>query len=214
MSSRIKRYDPHQIYVRKVRKLQSKGLIGDVDLRKKPSPAIHKQLEKYRDVLTGKATAVKVPDRARARELRSDLNARGRGNVVVVPKESKTERITYSRREGKIIGKRPGYRDGETIKRTYGERLKARPVNAKAYYILPERRRGLGKLKRKVFASFDELLYYLNSYDINFEDVEDIIEIEEVERNSVADEKIKARISRERAAAIKKKDRQSRYKRR
>lgn len=208
MASKSRHYSPHKIYVRKIRKLQSKGLLGAVDTRKRGDPKVIRAFEKYADVLAGRAAVVRAPTAAKGRELRRKLGAKGTGAAIIMPKESKSEKFRYSVKADKITSTRPGYNAGETIKKTYGEQFKARPKNAKAYYTLRERTRGIGKLKRRTFSSFDEMLKYLQSYDINFEDVEDYIEVEEVEKGGAQDDLFAEKISRDRAAYWRRKKRQ------
>src|SRR5882762_1168351 len=98
MSSKSRRYSPHEIYKRKARKLQSKGLLGDVDFRKRADPKVIRAFEKYSDVLAGKATVVEAPTARKGRELRRKLGVGGKGKAVVVPKESKSEKISYSKK--------------------------------------------------------------------------------------------------------------------
>lgn len=210
MPSKSRRYSPHAIYVRKARKLQSKGLLGDVDLSKRNDPKVLRAFDKYKDVLSGKSAAVKAPTKSKGAELRKKLGAGGRGQTVIIPKESKSEKITYSKKEGAIVSKRPGYNEGETIKKTLGEKYKARPKNAKAYYTLRERTRGVGKLKRRTFSSFDEMLFYLSKYEINFEDIEDFIEVEEVSKGGRKDKQLSKKIADDRAAYYRRKKRKRR----
>lgn len=183
------------IFKKNVEKLQRAGLIGDVDFRKKSSPATVRKLEKYKSVLVGKATAVKAPDIETARRLRKTLGLKGTGKTIVVPKE-KGERYTLKKSTGEIVSTRAGYNKGETIKKTLSPRFPA-PLPShsgkRLYYSIPKGTRGAGSLKRKTFASFDEMLFYLSKYEVDFEDLEDRIEIEEISTGSNKD---KARLKK------------------
>jgi hypothetical protein len=192
------------IFRANVEKLQRAGLIGPVDFRKKASPSTIRKLEKYRSVLVGKSATVQAPDLATARRLRKTLGLKGTGKTIVIPKE-KGERYAYQKTTGEIVSKRKGYNKGETIKKTLSKGFPAQPEPGKhkrLYYTVPERTRGAGKLKRKTFGSFNELLYYISKYDVRFEDLEDHIEIEEINIGGQADKRRQKKIHDERATAI------------
>lgn len=195
------------IYKKNVEKLQRAGLLGEVDFRKKATPAIIRRIEKYKSVISGKAAVVKAPDLETARKLRKTLGLKGSGKTLVVPRE-KGERYTIKKTTGEIVSTRKGYNKGEIIHKTLGSRFKPRNPDDRAYYTIPERIRGAGRIKRKTFASFDEMLYYLSKYEIDFEDIEDRIEIEYIGKGSRRDKARQKVIHDERAAAAK------RYKRR
>lgn len=207
MSSKSIKQAQRSQYKKNVQKLQRAGLIGDVDFRKKPSPATIKKIQRHRDILSGKATVVQVPDVKTAQRLRKTLGLKGSGKTLIVPKE-KGERYSFQKSTGEIVSRRKGYNPGETIKKTLGDKFKVRPKDGKLYYTIPERTRGAGRLKRQTFASFDEMLYYLSKYEINFSDIEDRIEVEEIEKNSAKDKRLSKQIGGERAKAV------ARYKRR
>lgn len=192
-----------------IKKLQAAGLLGPVDLRKKLPDAVKNRISKYRDVLTGKAAVVKAPDLATARKLRKTLGLQGSGKTIVIPRE-KGETYRLKKSTNEIVSTRKGYNDGEVIHKTLGSRFPAKPApgsNQRLYYTIPERQRGLGKLKRHTFASFDEMLFYLMKYEINFEDIEDRIEVEEITVGSRRDKVEQKKIHTEREAAV------ARYKR-
>ncbi|MDE2020199.1 MAG: hypothetical protein KGJ13_07690 [Patescibacteria group bacterium] len=189
MSKRVRRKTQHDIFVSNVKKLQRAGLIGKVDLRKKASPAIIRKIEKYRPLLRGKATVVVAPDTRTAARLRKTLGLKGSGKTIVIPKE-KGERYRYQKTTGEIVSTRKGYAKGETIKKTLSKGFPAPPEKGsgkRLYYTIPERTRGAGRLKRKTFGSFDEMLYYLSKYEVDFEDIEDRVEVEEVTKGSRKD---------------------------
>jgi len=195
-----------RIYVAKVKKLKRAGLLQNVDPRKKPTPAILGVLTKYKDVLTGRSAVVKARDKNKASEIRKRLGLRGSGNTIIVPRE-KGEKIRITK-GGEIKSTRKRY--GQTIRKTIGAKIEPPPKNVKRYYTIPTRKRGLSNLKRHTFASFDELLFYISKYEINFEDVEEYIEVEEFAPNSEGQEKIEKKITRERKRASKKRRRKRR----
>jgi len=187
-----------------IKKLQAAGLLGPVDLRKKISPDVIRRMDKYRAVLTGKAAVVKAPDLATARKLRKTLGLTGSGKSIVVPKE-KGETYRLRKSTGEIVSTRKGYNEGEIIHKTLGGKFPTKPAPSsgkRLYYTIPERQRGLGKLKRHTFGSFDEMLYYMSKYEIDFEDIEDRIEIEEVSTGSRKDKQRQKKIHDEREAGI------------
>ena len=194
-----------EIYKSKIVKLQKAGLIGDIDLRKKATPAIKRKLEKYAGFLIGKESVVKAKTAKDARELRRKFGLKGDGKSIVIPRE-KGERLKIDAK-GQITSIRPNPANPkEKIKKTIGEKLGAvKRGEGNVYYTLPTRKRGLGTLKRKTFANFDELLFYLKAYDIDLTDVEDYIEIEEVSPVSERAKTLDATIKR---------DKQTYYKRR
>jgi hypothetical protein len=189
-------------YRKNVEKLQRAGLIGKVDFRKHATPEILRRIDKYRDVTTGKAAAVIVPDLKTARNLRKTLGLKGSGNTVVIPRE-KHERYKFKKSTGEIVSERKGYVQGEKIKKTLTKGFPAKPApgsDKRLYYTIPERTRGAGKLKRRTFGTFDEMLYYLSKYDVDFEDIEDRIEVEEITRGGRADKKRQTKIHEDREA--------------
>jgi hypothetical protein len=188
------------IFKKNVQKLQRAGLIGKVDFRKKADAATIRRLEKYRSVLVGKSAVVKAPDLATAVRLRKTLGLKGSGKTLVIPKE-KGEQYKYQKSTGEITSSRSGYLPGEKIKKTLGRQFPAAPEphsGKRLYYTIPERTRGVGRIKRKTFSSFDEMLFYLSKYEINFEDIENRIEVEEVSSGSRKDKIRQNKIHEER----------------
>lgn len=187
-------------YASKIKKLQSAGLIGKVDTRKHASPATKRALEKYRSYLAGKESAVAASSIKEARALRRKYGLKGTGKTIVIPRE-KGEKFHVTK-SGEITSVRPNPANpAERIKKTINKRGAKRTGNEKAYYTLPERQRGLGRVKRHTFSSFDEMLYYLNAYEINFDDIEEYIEIEEVQPKSRRAKNLDKKIAEERHAA-------------
>jgi hypothetical protein len=210
MSKRNPRAAQRAIYKKNVQKLQRAGLLGDVDLRKKPTPAITRRLDKYHAVLVGKSAVVQAPDLATARRLRKTLGLTGSGKTVVIPRE-KGERYAFKKSTSEIVSTRKGYNQDETIRKTVSKGFPAKPPpgsDKRLYYTIPARTRGAGRLKRKTFSSFDEMLYYISKYDVRFEDIEDRIEIEEITKHGATDKARQTKIHDERAAAA------ARYRRR
>lgn len=159
----------------KIRKLQRAGLIGEsVNPNAKPSKYTLSQLYKYRSVISGREAAIKVSSQSKARDLRNRIGAGGKGKVVIIPRE-KGERFRITE-DDKIKSTRKAY--GQTIEKTIGDKFTPPRPGERIYYTLPTRKRGLGQLKRKTFASFNEMLFYLSAYEIDFDDIEDYIEIE------------------------------------
>lgn len=204
MPSKNPRVTQREIYRSNIKKLQRAGLIGPVDFRKKASPGIVRKLEKYRSVIIGKAATVKATDAKTAARLRKTLGLTGTGKTIIIPKE-KGERYGYKKSTGEIQSKRKGYNQGETITKTLSKGFPATPARGsgkRLYYTIPERTRGAGKLKRKTFGSFNEMLYYLSKYEVSFEDIEDRIEVEEITRGGRTDKTRQKKIHNERASAI------------
>jgi hypothetical protein len=212
MAKRNSRTAQRSIFKKNVEKLQRAGLIGDVDFRKKATPAIIRRIEKYKSVIAGHAAAVQAPDLATARRLRKTLGLQGTGKTVVIPKE-KGERYKYQKSTGEIVSERKGYNPGEKIKKTISKQFPSKPPpgsDKRLYYTIPERTRGAGKLKRRTFGTFDEMLYYMSKYDVRFEDIEDHIEIEEIQKGGRSDKQRQTKIHDERSAAIAKAKRRRR----
>lgn len=199
MPTKSAKNNQHRIYLRKVRKLQRAGLLGKVNQRRRGTPYIYGLFTKYRDVLTGRAAAIKAPSQDDARELENRLGVKRHGRVVLIPREAGEKvRIT---KEGEIKSTRKRY--GQTIRKTIGAPVAPPDDDVKRYYTIPHRKRGTARLKRHTFASFDELLFYLSKYEIEFEDIEDYIEVEEVAKGSDKQRSKDKKIARERKAGVK-----------
>lgn len=196
--------ETQKLYRSRVKKLQTAGLLGKIDLRKAHDPKARRAILKYADYLSGTASAIKVKTEAQARELRKKYKALGTGSTVVIPKE-KTEKVRINAK-GEIISTRknpiPGRGD---IKKVKGSReVRAPKEGEQIYYTIPEHRRGLGKVVRHTFSNFDDMLEYLSKYDINFDDIEDFIETEYVKPASRKKTRLDKKISRERRKAYEK----------
>lgn len=87
-----------------VAKLKAKGLVSKYkDARKqKPTRYMRSQVEKYRDVLEGKATVQHIP-RNKAKQFSDKFRVKGR--AVVIPKE-KGETVSYSKKSNEFYGVR------------------------------------------------------------------------------------------------------------
>lgn len=165
----------------KIIKLQKAGLIsGKIDPNKKPSERTKNILYKYSKVISGKQAAVKVSSAAKAKELRAKIGEGGSGRVVIVPRE-RGEKFTVTK-NNTIKSTRTQY--GQRIEKTVGDKFQPPKPGEKVYYTLPRRKRGLGSLKRRTFSSFDEMLFYLQKYEIEFDDIEDYIEVEKFKEDS------------------------------
>jgi hypothetical protein len=189
MPSRTKPVSSQRAITRgKIKRLQRAGLISaKVDAGRKPSPHTIQQIYKYRSVLSGKTAAVKVSSSKKAKELRGRIGAGGQGRVVIIPRET-GERFRVTRKD-EIKSTRRAY--GQVVEKTIGDKFTPSKPGEKIYYTIPTRRRGLGSLKRRTFASFDEMLFYLEKYEINFEDIEDYIEVERFREGSYRERKHK-----------------------
>ena len=176
----------------KIRKLQRAGLLSaKINANKKPSKYVLSQLYRFRGLTAPRPSvaAVRVSSARKAAEYRNKIGAGGRGRVVVIPRE-KGEKFHVTSKD-EIKSTRQAY--GQTISKTIGDKFLPPKEGERVYYTLPRRKRGLGSLKRRTFASFDEMLFYLTKYEIDFEDIEDYIEVERVREGSptakrVADE--------------------------
>lgn len=174
-SNRFSRKSQRAITRGKIRKLQRAGLLSEkINANKKPSQFVKAKLYKYRRVISGKDAAVRVSSGVKARDYRKRIGAGGEGRTVVVPRE-KGERYRVTKKD-EIKSTRKVR--GETISKTIGTEVR-KPVGAeKLYYTIPKRTRGVGELKRRTFASYDELQFYLEKYEIDFDDIQDYIEVE------------------------------------
>lgn len=188
---------PNKQYVAKVRKLQRAGLLKNIDVRKKPTPGVFAQFTKHKDILSGRVAPLRASSRTKAKEIRSKLGVKGTGTYVYIPRE-KGERVTITK-AGKIKSKRTRY--GQTIEKEIGGKIEPPKPGEKFYYTLPYRKRGLTGLARHTFASFDEMLFYLTRYEINFEDIEDYIEVEKVHDGSAKDQTLHTKYVKERRKA-------------
>jgi hypothetical protein len=177
-----------RITSRKVQKLQRAGLISSkIDPNSKPSKQTLAKLYKYRSVISGKEAAVRLDTAKSAKEFRDRIGQGGAGRVVIIPRE-KGEKFKV--KDGQIVSTRTQY--GQKIEKTIGDKFSAPRPGEKVYYTLPSRKRGLGSLKRRTFASFDEMLFYLTTYEINFEDIEDYIEVERTKPGSTLDKRVRS----------------------
>lgn len=171
----------------KIRKLQRAGLLSSkINANARPSNYVKAAFYKYGKVISGKQAAVKVSDAKRAKALRQRIGEGGHGKIVIVSRE-KGEKFKIDKK-GDITSTRRAY--GQTITKTIGDKFTAPLAGEKIYYTLPRRKRGLGSLKRRTFASFDELLFYLQKYEIDFEDIEDYIEVEKFKAGSATQKRV------------------------
>lgn len=196
-SSKSRRYSQRSITAAKIKKLQRAGLLSSrVDPDAKPSSRTINQIYRYRGVISGKQAAVKLSSSSKAAELRSRIGEGGSGRVVVVPRE-RGEKFRVTKTD-EIKSTRRAY--GQTIHKTIGEKFLPPKPGQKLYYTIPRRKRGLGELKRHTFGSFDEMLFYLEKYEIDFEDIEPYIEVERFAAGSSRERKF----NREYNAAVRK----------
>lgn len=190
---------------RKIRKLQRAGILSPkIDPTKKPSKYVLAKFSKYRGVLSGRQAAISVSSSPKASELRNKIGEGGERKIVIVPRE-KGETFSVIRGD-KIRSHRTQY--GQKIEKTIGDKFSAPKAGERVYYTLPRRKRGMGLLKRRTFASFDEMLFYLTKYEVEFEDIEDYIEVERVKDGSRTQKRVakeynaaRAKLQRARAKA-------------
>lgn len=196
----------------KILKLQRAGLLsGKIDPDKAPSNYTKNAFYKYRGVLSGRQAAVKLKSSDKAAEMRRRIGDGGRGKVVIVPRE-KGEKFRVTKSD-EIVSTRQQY--GQTIEKKIGSKLGRSPgPGERVYYTIPRRRRGGKYLKRQTFSSFDEMLYYLSKYEIDFTDIEDYIEVETVKAGSRRQVALSQEITRERKRYEKRKSRAKRKRRR
>jgi len=155
--------------------LQRAGLLSqNINVNRKPSKYVLSQFYKYKSVISGKQAAIQLPKASDAAELRRRIGEGGRGRIVIVPRE-KGERFRVTK-TGEIKSTRQAY--GQRIEKTIGDKFTPPKPGEKLYYTIPRRKRGLGSLKRHTFSSFDEMLFYLSKYEIEFDDIEKYIEVE------------------------------------
>lgn len=196
-SSKKSSYSQRAITRGKIRKLQRAGLLSSkVNVNRKPSKYILSQLYKYKSVISGKEAALKISSSAKAQEYRNRIGYGGRGKIVVIPKE-RGERFRVTKTD-EIKSTRKAY--GEVINKTIGDKFTPPKPGERLYYTIPRRKRGLGSLKRHTFASFDELLFYISKYDIEFDEIEKFIEVERFAAGSRRERQFK----REYATAVRK----------
>lgn len=91
---------------RKVSRLKALGLISkNIDTRKQKSTRYMRDVveKKFKDVLDGKAVAVKVPSRKVAKTFQSGF--RTRGKLVVIPLEKGATRPKWNKKRREIIGR-------------------------------------------------------------------------------------------------------------
>lgn len=114
------------------RRLKELGLISKhVDLRKKPSKQQLKTIEKYRDVLTGKAVVLEAP-KGRSREYKGFIR---KGRKIIVPKKP-GERVDIEKDTGRIIARPVGKRGAKRIIVHKGKLGKPRK-GKKFFYSVP-----------------------------------------------------------------------------
>lgn len=96
------------------KKLRELGLISKkVNLRKKPNTYQKRLIERYRDLLSGKAKLVELKDKNEAKQYKDTFQVVD--NKIIVPKR-KGERITYNKKTGELKTKRKVA--GRTITKT------------------------------------------------------------------------------------------------
>lgn len=151
--------------IKSVRKLRDAGLISkSVRLNTKPTRAVKSALRKFADVITGKASVVKVPPRV-AKGLKG--SHRVKGNLVVIARQP-GERLRYDPNAERIVGKRR--KGNKTFERTIERDLAGiRPGKAgtRRYYVVPFQRGGgdIDYLKFDTLEGPDGLEAFMAEYE-------------------------------------------------
>lgn len=171
--------------IKAVRKLRDAGLISKrVNVRKKPTSAVKSALRKFADVVSGKASVIKVPPKV-AKGLKGSV--RTKGNLVIIEKQ-KGERLRYDAESEKIIGTR------KVGKRHYTRRIerdlagiKPARVGARRYYVVPFQRSG-GDVDYLKFDDLAELENFMGEYEKrgyknwkNYTEVVDVSDADDLE---------------------------------
>ncbi len=167
----------------KLAKLKEKGLFkGNV---RRPSKYAIKQTKVYEDVITGKATVVKV-NRATAVKYKEAFRVKG---TRVVVNKGEGETVRYSRKTGEIVSTRKQY--GKRIRKRIlpikPEKLDQLPKERKGrYYTIPFNRGSI--IERFTFESMDELRKFMSGYEDKWPNWEKYVEVEEIESGSIGGE--------------------------
>ncbi len=178
---------------RNIVRLQKMGLMHKVDLRRKPDKKTARKLRDFADLLSGKATALKIP-KGQKKGLRDKVKVRG--DYAIIPKQ-KGEKIKFTK-GGEIISTRS--LGSSKITKRWNQNVEKVPEikGARTYYTIPMAR-GKKKVERRTFSKFDELLSFMAAYEFKFEDWEKYIEVETVEAGSAKAKKLSKRVKRERS---------------
>lgn len=163
----------------KLAKLKEKGLFkGNA---RRPSKYGVKQTKVFGDVISGKATVVKVSFKD-ARKYKDAF--RVKGTRVVVNKD-KDETVRYNRKTGEIVSirKQYGKRIRKRILPTKPEKLDQLPKAKKGrYYTIPFYRGS--SVERFTFESIDELRKFMSGYEDRWPNWEKYVEVEEIASGS------------------------------
>lgn len=102
-----------------VAKLKAAGLVSKrVDARsQKQTRYMQGQVKKFDDVLKGRAKVVRAPRRADLAEYRDGGRYKTKGRSVVIPVESKTERVRWDAKNKRAVSTSHEY--GETFTKEY-----------------------------------------------------------------------------------------------
>lgn len=146
-------------YRRWRKQLREAGLFGKrTSLRAKVSKSQKSKIDKYKDVISGKAKAVTMSEK-HAREIRKLYGLQGAGGTVVVPKK-KGERITFAKTKDEITITKKGGR-----KTVMSPDFKARlvPPGKRLFYTI-EFARG-SDTERYRFEDHEELIRFMTPYE-------------------------------------------------
>lgn len=113
-------------------KLKSMGLLSKrVDLRKKPTTYQKKLIERYKDVLTGKAKVIDTASKAQAKGFKASYTVVG--DKIIVPVK-KGEKISFNQETGELQSTRKF--NGKKITKTIADGELA-PLGPGQYYVIP-----------------------------------------------------------------------------
>lgn len=161
-----------------VARLKAAGLVGPkVDARsQKPTRYMRDQVRQYRDVIEGRAKVVKLP---RDQAKRYEGTLRVKRSRAVVPVESKSERVSYSKKDRAIVTQRTAFeRRIRKVVRPRPRDISDLPTGANLRYSIPfGQQRG-----RFTFDSLQELAKFMQGYG-SYNDWIRYVEIEEIEDN-------------------------------
>lgn len=165
---------------RQRKQLRELGLINPkTNLRKKISNADKRNIRKFSDVLTGKATVIAAPTKKDAK--RYAAKYRTKGDKVVVPRR-KGEKLKWNEKLGEIVGRRKEH--GKIITRELPpsgpSEIQRSKVSDHVYYTIPFMRGG-GE-ERFTFSNWQDLENFMARDSIrNYKNWQNYVEIETLE---------------------------------
>lgn len=160
--------------------LKSKGLISPkVDARTvQPTSHMTKQIKKFQNVLTGKATVVRAGSRKQAKEYSQQFPTKFKS--IVITKEA-NEKIRMNTKTGEISSYRNQF--GKRIKKIYSKRkienLNQLPTGPNVNYTVPFKR-GPNRVERYTFPDLKTLKEFMEGYGDKYKDWMKYVEIEQI----------------------------------